>query len=401
MQTDASRTNDPLSVYLDGLGAQFRDKRQRASFAMYALGLLTDGERKSMEPIAARACGSPDQVHAAHERLIHFLAASRWSDAAVRNQAARYAIDAMQAHGPIRTWVIDDTGFLKQGKHSPGVQRQYTGSAGKTANCQVGVSLLLATEHAHVATDFRLYIPESWAQDRARCRRAHIPDDVEYSPKWCLALNMIEGALAAGMPKGVVLADCDYGNKSTFRDTLDVLGLQYAVEIQSTTMLRRVGVRGKLGQRMSVAEIGAALQSKRRSVTWREGSKAVLQSRFARVRVVVDHHDGLMREPQWLLVEWPSGEPAPTKFVLSTLPESISCKQLVRTFKSRWRIERSYEDLKGELGLDHYEGRSFIGWHHHVSVVLACYAFLVAMHARSFPPSARTQGPNRSLTDAA
>ena len=401
MHTSACCTDDPLSAYLDGLGAHLRDKRQRASFAMYALGLLTDGERKSMEPIAARACGSPDQTHAVHERLIHFLGASPWSDGAVRNHAARYAVDAMQVHGPICTWVIDDTGFLKQGKHSPGVQRQYTGSAGKTTNCQVGVSLLLATEHAHVTTDFRLYIPESWAQDRERCRRAHIPDDVDYSPKWCLALNMIENAIAAGMQKGVMLADCDYGNKTLFRDTLDVLGLQYAVEVQSTTMLRRVGSRGRLGQRMAVAELGAALRTKLRTVTWREGSKAVLHSRFARVRVVVDRDDGLLREPQWLLIEWPEGEPAPTKFVLSTMPASTSCKQLVRTFKSRWRIERSYEDLKGELGLDHYEGRSFIGWHHHVSVVLACYAFLVAEHARSFPPSARSQSHHRSITHAA
>jgi SRSO17 transposase len=307
----------------------------------------------------------------------------------------------MQTHGPIRTWVIDDTGFLKQGTHSPGVQRQYTGSAGKTANCQVGVSLVLATEHAHVASDFRLYIPESWAQDRERCRRAHIPDDVDYWPKWCLALNMIEGAIAARTPKGVVLGDCDYGNKTVFRDTLDGYGLQYALEVQSTTMVRRVGTRGKLGTRMSVADLGAALVAKLRTVTWREGTKVTLRSRFARVRVVVDRDDGLEREPEWLLVEWPKAESKPTKFVLSTMPESISCKQLVRTFKSRWRIERSYEDLKGELGLDHYEGRSFIGWHHHVSVVLACYAFLVAEHARSFPPSARSQSRDRSLSHAA
>jgi SRSO17 transposase len=281
------------------------------------------------------------------------------------------------------------------------VQRQYTGSAGKTANCQVGVSLVLATEHAHVATDFRLYIPESWAQDRERCRRAHIPDEIGYEPKWCLALNMIEAAIAAELPKGVVLADCDYGNKSAFRDNLELLELQYAVEVQSTTMLRRVGKNGRLGERMSVAEIGATLGGKLRAVTWREGTKVTLRSRFARARVVVDRADGQSREPQWLLVEWPECEPAPTKFVLSTLPQSISCKQMVRTFKSRWRIERSYEDLKGELGLDHYEGRSFIGWHHHLSVVLACYAFLVAEHVRSFPPSARGQGADHSLAHAA
>ena len=394
-------TADHLTTYLDTLGKQLRDKRQRASFAMYALGLLSEGERKSMEPIAARACGSPERTHAIHERLVHFTASAAWRDEPIRCHAARYAVDAMQTRGPVRTWVVDDTGFLKQGKHSPGVQRQYTGSAGKTTNCQIGVSLLLAADHAHVATDFRLYIPESWAQDRERCRRAHIPDDVEYSPKWCLALNMVEDALAAGLPKGVVLADCDYGNKSAFRDMLGVLGLQYAVEVQSTTMVRRIGRLGRPGERMSVAQVAVLLYGKLRTVTWREGTKAPQRSRFARARVIVDRADGRTGEPQWLVIEWPDGEAKPTKFVLSTMPPATSCKQIVRTFKSRWRIEHSYQDLKGELGLDHYEGRSFIGWHHHVTVVLACYAFLVAEHGRSFSPSAQRQGCDESLSHAA
>jgi SRSO17 transposase len=402
MHAERRRTDDPLSPYLDGIGNLLRDKRQRASFAMYALGLLSDGERKSMEPIAARASGSVDRTHAMHERLIHFLGASRWPDAPVRAYAARYAVDAMSAHGPIRTWIVDDTGFLKQGKLSPGVQRQYTGSAGKTTNCQIGVSLVLATDIAHATTDFQLYIPESWAEDRERCRRAHIPDDVEYEPKWCLALDMIERAVADGLPHGVVLADCDYGNKTTFRDALDTMGLQYAVEVQTTTMVSAcIGNTGRLGDRMSVGELGTAMRSKLRTVSWRQGTKAVLHSRFACVRVVVDRDDGPLRPPQWLLVEWPEDELAPTKFVLSTMPKSTSCKQLVRTFKERWRIERSYEDLKGELGLDHYEGRSYVGWHHHVSVVLACYAFLVAEHARSFPPSARRARHARAITNAA
>lgn len=401
METITRGTNDPLDDFLDGIGEQLRDKRQRASFAMYAVGLLADGERKSMEPIAARAAGVPEHTHAVHERLIHFLGSSRWSDAAVRSHAARYAVQAMQQHGPIRTWIVDDTGFLKQGKHSPGVQRQYTGSAGKTANCQVGVSLLLGTDYGHVVTDFELYIPESWAQDRERCRRAHIPDDVNYEPKWALALRMIEKAKADGLPQGVVLADCDYGNKTTFRDMLEVMGLQYALEVQGTTMLRRVGIRGALGERMSVAELGVLLHRRLTPVLWREGTRAGMRSRFARTQVVVDRDDGKPRDPQWLLIEWPEGEAAPTKFVLSTMPVKTSLKQLVRTFKDRWRIERSYQDLKGELGLDHYEGRSFIGWHHHVSVVLACYAFLVAEHARSFPPSAPPRSPNRALNSAA
>jgi SRSO17 transposase len=390
-----------FDAYLEGLGGTLRDKRQRASFALYALGLLSDGERKSLEPIAARACGDPERTHAVHERLIHFLAASPWQDEPVRQYAAKHAVEAMQTQGPIRTWILDDTGFIKQGKHSPGVQRQYSGSAGKRTNCQIGVSLVLATDHAHVATDFRLYIPESWAEDRERCRRAHIPDEVGYEPKWALALNMVESAVQAGLPKGVVLADADYGTKTVFRDTLHALGLQYALGVQGAGKLRMVGDKEALGERVSIEDAGRSLRRKLRNVTWREGTKATLQSRFARVRVVVDRDDGLAREPEWLLIEWPKGEAAPTKFVLSTLPASISCKQMVRTVKSRWRIERSYEDLKGELGLDHYEGRSFVGWHHHVSVVLACYAFLVAENVRSFPPSARKTNGHRSLDDAA
>jgi SRSO17 transposase len=393
--------SERLDAYLEGLGSTLRDKRQRASFALYALGLLSDGERKSLEPIAARACGDPDRTHAVHEQLIHFLAASPWQDEPVRQYATKHAVQAMQTQGPIRTWVIDDTGFIKQGVHSPGVQRQYTGSAGKTTNCQIGVSLVLATEHAHVATDFRLYIPESWTEDRDRCRRAHIPDDIGYAPKWVLALGMIENALQAGLPKGVALTDADYGTKTVFRDTLSTLGLEYAVGVQGGGKLRVVGTAGAMSERMTIEEVGLSLQRKLRTVTWREGTKATLRSRFARVRVVVDRDDGQPRDAEWLLVEWPQGEPAPTKFVLSTLPANISCKEMVRTVKSRWRIERSYEDLKGELGLDHYEGRSFVGWHHHISVVLACYAFLVAEHVRSFPPSARGKARNRSLANAA
>jgi SRSO17 transposase len=394
-------TADRWKSFLDGLGLKLRDKRQRASFAMYALGLLNDGERKSMEPIASRACGDPASTHAVHERLIHFLAASPWPDEPVRRYAARYAVDAMRRHGSIRTWIVDDTGFLKQGTLSPGVQRQYTGSAGKTTNCQIGVSLVVATEHAHVATDFRLYIPESWSEDRARCRRAYIPDDVYYEPKWSLALSMIENALDVGLPKGVVLADCDYGNKSVFRDTLTHLGLHYAVEIQSTTKMRLIAEDATPGERVAASDAARELRSDLRRITWREGSRKTLRSRYARVRVRVDGDDGVVREPEWLLVEWPDAEESPTKYILSTMPASVSCKELVRTFKERWRIERSYEDLKGELGLDHYEGRSFVGWHHHVSVVLACQAFLAAEHARAFPPSTQRQGRTGSIGDAA
>jgi SRSO17 transposase len=197
---------------------------------------------------------------------------------------------------------------------------------------------------------------------------------------------MIEQAVKTGTPKGVVLADCDYGNKTVFRDTLARLGLKYAVEIQSTTKVRLVGTRDVPGERIAVGDIGRRIRKKFRKVTWRDGTNRVLHSRFARLRVIVDREDNIEREPEWLLIEWPEGEASATKFVLLTLPSSTSCKQLVHTFKERWRIERSYEDVKGELGFDHYEGRSFVGWHHHVTTVLVCYAFLVAETVRSFSP---------------
>lgn len=392
---------DRLSEFLDKIGALLRDKRQRASFALYTTGLLNDGERKSMEPIAARVGCDPETTVVVHNQLMRLLSSNAWHDEPIRAFATNYAIEAMQSQAPINTWIVDDTGMLKQGKCSPGVQRQYTGSAGKTANCQIAVSLVLANGLSHVAADARLYLPESWAADRERCRRAHIPDDVEYAPKWALALEMIELAVNAGVPKGVVLADCDYGNKTVFRDTLAQLGLKYAVEIQSTTKVRRVGAHNVPGERIAVGDIGRRLRKKFRTVTWREGTNSALRSRFARIRVIVDREDNIEREPEWLLIEWPKGESGPTKFVLSTLPKSASCKHLVRTFKERWRIERSYEDMKGELGFDHYEGRSFVGWHHHVTAVLVCYAFLVAELVRSFPPSGSRQDDNHALGSAA
>ena len=396
-----SESSDRLSNFLDEIGSLLRDKRQRAALALYAMGLLNEGERKSMEPMAARSSTDPESAVANHFRLIRLLSSNAWQDEPIRAFATNYAVEAMQTQASINTWIVDDTGLLKQGKYSPGVQRQYTGSVGKTANCQIAVSLVFANGLSHVVSDARLYLPESWAADRERCRRAHIPDDVEYTPKWALALAMIEQAVSAAVPKGVVLADCDYGNKTVFRDTLTHLELKYALEIQSTTKVRRLGARDVPGQRMAVSDIGRRLRKKFRTVTWREGTNCVLRSRFARIRVLVDREDNIVRQPEWLLIEWPEDEPNPTKFVLSNLPKTTACKRLVRTFKERWRIERSYEDMKGELGFDHYEGRSFVGWHHHVTAVIACYAFLVAELVRSFPPSASGRGDNRSLDDAA
>jgi SRSO17 transposase len=384
-----------LEAYFEQIGTCLRDKRKRASFAMYAFGILGDGERKSAEPIAARACGgSVEECQHAHDKLLHFVGQSRWDDHAVRRIAARYAIEAMSEHEPVTTWIVDDTGFLKQGSHSVGVQRQYTGSAGKITNCQVGVSLSVATRREHVPIDFELYLPESWTEDAERRKEGRIPQEFFFKTKIDLALDMIARAIDDNIPGEVVLADSGYGDSHAFRETVRTLGLDYAVAIHAPTLVWCLDARGRRrGEPLGVQELGMHLPFRR--VTWRDGTGGKLSSRFAVKRVKVAHDDGTApaaREPQWLVIEWPDGEAKPTKFFLTTLRKRMSKKQMIRLIKERWRTERAYEELKGELGLDHFEGRSFPGWHHHVSVVLCCYAFVVAERMRHFPPSERWQG---------
>jgi SRSO17 transposase len=391
-----------FEAYLDTIGATLRDKRQRASFATYAAGLLSDGARKSMEPMAARASTDPALTSAIHHRLIHFLGSAAWKDAPVRTAAARYAVDELERHGSISTWIIDDTGFLKQGKRSPGVQRQYTGSAGKRANCQIGVSLVLANERAEVPVDFKLYIPQSWADDRKRCRAAHIPDDVGGESKWELALDMIESAVETELPRGIVLADSAYGHNGGFRERLEELGLDFAVDLKSNASVRRVGSKGRLGKPTSVKALARRHVSKFKEATWREGTKGPVRGRVLRMRVVTaESQYRKQSKPMWLLIEWPERDENPMNYVISNLSEKMPLEEMLNICGNRWRIERSYQDLKGQLGLDHYEGRSFVGWHHHVSVALVCYAFLVAERARSFSPSGTITHAGRALKDAA
>jgi SRSO17 transposase len=232
---------DRLAAFFERIGKVLANKKRRESFAIYALGLLGDAERKSVEPLAARACADPEGTNPAHQRLLHFVGESEWSDAVVRKSAAEYALAAMGEREPVETWIIDDTGFLKQGKHSVGVQRQYTGSAGKVTNCQIGVSLSLATRTLHLPVDFELYLPQAWTGDRMRRREAVIPKEVEFRTKPELALQMVRRAVAAGYPRGIVLADAAYGNSSDFRTALRAEGLDYAVGIEGNTKVWRVG----------------------------------------------------------------------------------------------------------------------------------------------------------------
>jgi SRSO17 transposase len=371
-----------LVAYFERIGAVLGRKERRESFAIYAHGIMGDGERKSIEPIAARACADPNQANAAHQRLLHFAADSPWSDREVRREAVRYGIDAMTGAEPIESWVIDDTGLLKQGSHSVGVQRQYTGSAGKVTNCQVAVSLCVATRTEHLPIDFALYLPVSWTEDASRRREARIPADVVFKTKPELALDLIQRAVNDDVSPGLVLADSAYGSSRDFRDGIRELGLHYAVGVDPKTTI--VGVR-VLAQRIEA-------QGGFRRCTWREGTKQELSARFALRRVVPAYDGGHgieKREPLWLLIEWRDGEDEPANYFLCSSPRLTTKKALIRAVMQRWRTERAYEDLKGELGFDHYEGRSFPGWHHHVSVVLCCYAFIVGERVRHFPPSAR------------
>jgi SRSO17 transposase len=395
-----------LEEFFGLVGNHLGDKRRRASFAMYAFGILGDGERKSAEPIAARTCGDPKQAHNLHQKLLHFLAYSEWDDRAVRLEAARYAIEAVQKREPVVAWIIDDTGFLKQGTHSVGVQRQYTGSAGKITNCQIGVSLAAASGSEQIPLDFELYLPRCWSDDVARRAEAHIPEAVKFKTKLELALEMIERAKRNQIPGNIILADSAYGDSTDFRNAVRALGFEFAVGVLPTLGVVRLDRNDRINAKPeSVERLVASLPEKAfRRLTWRDGTRRELQSRFCFVRVKTTHDDGKAiadREPLWLIAEWPEDEKKPSKFVLTTLPKSMSNKQIVRLLKERWRTERLYQDLKGELGLDHFEGRSFAGWHHHVSVVLCCYAFVVAERVRAFPPSASRARSNRALSVAA
>jgi SRSO17 transposase len=265
----------------------------------------------------------------------------------------------------------------------------------------------LANRLDHVPIDFELYLPQSWTENPARRREARIPDSVSFRTKPQWALEMIRRAVADGLPRAPVLADSAYGDSSEFRNQVRDLGLDYAVAVSSTTKVWYCDRLGRLrGEALSVSEMALRMQRQFRRTTWRQGTKRPLAARFALRKVVPFHDDGIpvsMREDVWLLMEWEDGEPAPTKFYFINLDPHlrVTKKMLVRLVKQRWRTERVYEDFKGELGLDHFEGRRFRGWHHHVSVALSCFAFVVAERIRAFPPSTGKEAEHDSQPLAA
>ena len=355
---------------------------------------------------------APDNVRRTHQSLHHLVADAPWDDEEMLAQVRQEVLPTMQRHGPVVAWIVDDTGFPKQGKHSVGVARQYCGQVGKQDNCQAAVSLSVSTWDSSLPIAWRLYLPEVWCQDSKRCQQAGVPEGIEFQTKPEIALQQIRKAVEQKVAPGVVLADAGYGNGTPFRTALTQLGLSYMVGIESSTTVwapgqqplpappRKPG-RGATPKRLqrnaehqpvSVKQLALDLPPAAwKDISWRQGSQETLRSRFTAVRVRPAHRDEKRIAPhpeEWLLIEWPKKESEPTKYWLSTLPIKTSLKSLVKIAKHRWIIERDYEELKQELGLGHYEGRSWRGFHHHASLCIAAYGFLISERNR-FSPSVR------------
>jgi SRSO17 transposase len=396
--------------YVERLGDTLGHADRRGPPRAYATGLLLPGERKSVEPMAARV--DPARVGAAHQSLHHFVAKAAWDDAALLAAVRARVLPAMLEQGPVRAWLVDDTGLPKKGELSVGVARQYCGQLGKRESCQVAVTLSVATEQASLPIAYRLYLPEAWAGDPARRAMAGVPEEVEFRTKPAIALDQIGQALADGVPPGVVVTDAGYGNDTDFRDGVTAAGLPYVAGIQGTTGLWPPGAgplpparwsgkgrppkrlrRDAAHQPLAAEKLAAGLPAGAwKVVTWREGTAGPPASRFAAVRVRPAHDDFRLSGPraeEWLLAEWPEGEDEPTKYWLSTLPEAATLEGLVAAAKLRWRVERDFEELKQELGLGHFEGRGWRGFHHHASLCIAAYGFLVAERCRFPPPGWR------------
>jgi SRSO17 transposase len=398
-----------FAAYLDNLAHAAGHADRIAPLQAYCTGLLLPGERKSVEPMAARL--APHNIRRMHQSLHHVVADAPWSDEAVLRQVRNYVLPIMQNSGPLVAWIIDDTGLPKKGTHSVGVARQYCGQTGKTDNCQVAVSLSVATWNSSLPIAWRLYLPENWSQSKARRDEVGIPKDIRFQTKPEIALEQIRQAITEGVPEGVVLADPAYGNNSQFRQGIRALDRLYMVGIDSSTKIWPPGQqplpaakyagRGQPPRRLrrdgqhapvTAKKLAISLPAKAwKRISWREGTRHPLRSRFTALRVRPAHRDynrTVPHEEEWLLIEWPPKEAEPTKYWLSSWSAQAKLRDLVLLAKQRWIIERDYQELKQELGLGHFEGRGWRGFHHHATLCIAAYGFLVAERNR-FSPSAR------------
>ena len=410
LKVGSGSSESRFTAYVEAMISALGHADRAAPFRSYCTGLLLPGDRKSIEPMAARM--QPGRVQAAHQSLHHFVAKAEWSDDPVLAAVRERVLPIIARHGPIRALIVDDTGMPKKGRHSVGVARQYCGQLGKQDSCQVAVSLSAANEHASLPLAYRLYLPREWVDDPARRIKAGVPDDIAFQTKPQIALDQLGAAVASGIDAEVVLADAGYGNDTDFRGGITELGLAYVVGIMSSTSVWPPGMeplppkpwsgngrptsairRDAEHQPVSAKQLALNLPKNAwRRVTWREGTNTKLTSRFAAVRVRPahrDYHRAIARPEEWCLIEWPTGEAEPTKYFLSTLPENISRRDLVNTAKLRWRIERDYQDLKQELGLGHYEGRGWRGFHHHATLCIAAYGVLISERGAIHPSAQR------------
>jgi SRSO17 transposase len=404
---NSDATESRFAAYVEGLVGVIGHADRSGPLRDYCTGLMLPCERKSVEPMAART--APARASAQHQKLLHFVGVAAWSDEKVLARVRAMVLPTIESNGAVEAWIVDDTGFPKKGKHSVGVARQYCGQLGKQDNCQVAVSLSLANHHASLPVAYRLYLPEDWAADRARRRKAGVPEDLGFATKPEIALAQIEAACTAGLPRGVVLMDAGYGCNTALRAGISALELHYVAGILPNTSVWASGTgplppkewsgngrppklirRDDKHRPISVKELALGLPKRAwRTIVWREGTTDLLSSRFARVRIRAAHRDYNLtegRSEEWLLIEWPKGEDAPTKYWLSTLPQDTTFRSLVDMTKLRWRIERDYQELKQEVGLGHYEGRGWRGFHHHATLCIAAYGFLIS-ERETIPPS--------------
>lgn len=397
-----------LGDFVGEVFASLQRKDQRAKGGLYLRGLMLEGRRKSMQPMG-------DRLGIDYQQLQQFVSSSPWPVEPVRRQLARKAIELVAPEA----WVVDDTGFVKDGPASPGVARQYSGTLGKIGNVQIGVSIHAVTDAASCPLDWRLFLPEAWDDTcsdsnehaemvAARRAKAQILDTARHRPKWELALEMIDELRTWGLTPPVMVGDAGYGEIGYFRTGLSERDIPYVVQVKSSTSLHDAAARfempaptGKRGRPFTQASYQSApVQAKAyaedlpvdafKEVSWRQGSKGIMNSRFAARRVRPANRN-LPREPDgslpecWLVIEWPADAAEPTDYWLSTLPEDTSIGELVRLGKIRWRIEHDYRELKHGLGLDHFEGRTWIGWHHHVTLVTAAHLFITLQRLTTDP----------------
>lgn len=405
-----------LENYLTQLCEHLGHVNRHQNFCDYVKGLLLVEGRKSVEPMAAAL--DPLNTRSRHQALHHFVADSPWSDQKILDKAWHW-VDSRISSAEQRYLIIDDTGIPKKGTHSVGVSHQYCGQLGKQANCQVAVSVSLASKKASVPVAWQLYLPKDWVEDKQRCHAVGVPSSVAFATKSQIAMQQLRQCAERGVPQGIVLADAAYGNDHGFREGCEELGLDYVVGIKTNTGVWAPGVKpvkpkskGRTkrlrfkytdGHRPdSVKNVAKKLADEQwEFIEWRDGTNETLSGWFSAIRIRVAHKDHTrqtLRDEQWLLVEWPEDEPNPTRYWLSNMPASESLKQLVYSAKMRWHIERDYQELKDEIGLNHYEGRNWRGFHHHATLCIAAYAYLVAQRIEALENGKKNTTKRKKLT---